>query len=164
MLSRKRPLHPLRCARLSAVKRGLKEQLINNAHQVEVHLALALRLLVERGLRDRQQGTLLANRQARQVWFNPLAPHLPVQGLSFLAKKSLATASSPILACRSLTCSSSTSGAFRPPRSNTPNKPSSRARLHRCIIVGCTPKRLASSLTVSSPFSASNATLALNSG
>ncbi|SER06633.1 Transposase IS66 family protein [Thalassovita taeanensis] len=29
---------------------------------------------------------------------NPLAPHFPVQGLSFLAKKSLATANSPILA------------------------------------------------------------------
>lgn len=36
--------------------------------------------------------------------------------------------------------------------------PSSKARFHRWIIEGCTPNRLASSLTVSSSFSASNAT------
>jgi len=42
--------------------------------------------------------------------------------------------------------------------------PTSKARFHWYIIVGCTPNRLASSLTVPSPFSASNATFALNSG
>ena len=130
MLSRKRPLHPLRCARLSAVKRCLKEQLINNAHQVEVHLALALRLLVERGLRDRQQGTLLANQQARQVWFNHLAPHLPVQGFELSGQKIGTTANFPILACRSLPRFSSPSGAFRRLRSNTPEAPPSRALFH----------------------------------
>jgi len=57
-------------------------------------------------------------------------PHLPVQGLIFRAKKSLASANSPILAWRSVTCSSSTSGVFRQQRSNTPNTSSSKARFH----------------------------------
>jgi hypothetical protein len=37
------------------------------------------------------------------------APHFPVQGLTFRDKKSLATANSPILACRSRTVSSAIS-------------------------------------------------------
>jgi len=44
----------------------------------------------------------------------------------------------------------------------TPDAPSSKARFHWWIIVGCTPNRLASSAAVSSPFRASSATFALN--
>lgn len=60
-----------------AVKRRLQELLINHAHQFEVHLALALRLVVKRRPLDRQQHALLTNRQARQVRFNHLALHVP---------------------------------------------------------------------------------------
>jgi transposase-like protein len=66
-----------------------------------------LREWVKQAEKDRSLRALLADRQARQVWVNNLAPHLPVQGFSFLARKSLATASFPILACRSFICSSS---------------------------------------------------------
>src|SRR5690606_20498430 len=53
---------------------------------------------------------------------------------------------------------------FTPPLTNTPDAPSSNARFHWWIIVGWIPKRLANSDTVSSPFNASRATFALNSG
>ncbi|MBM1835124.1 hypothetical protein JQW92_23945, partial [Sulfitobacter pseudonitzschiae] len=43
----------------------------------------------------------------------------------------------------------------------TPDAPSSSARFHWLIIVGCTPNRLANSDTIASP---SSATFALNSG
>lgn len=43
---------------------------------------------------------------------SPLPPHLPFQGLSLLDKKPFATASSPILARRSLICSSLIFGTF----------------------------------------------------
>jgi len=66
----------------------------------------------------------------------PSTPHLPFNGLSFLEKKWLATASSPIFACSSFICYSSISGAFLPPRSNTPEAPSSKAFVHMWIIVG----------------------------
>ena len=80
-----------------AIKRRLQELLIDQEHQIEVHLALAFRFIVKRRPRDRQQLALLADGQGGIGRFNHLASHLPVQGLSFLAKKSLAMANSPIL-------------------------------------------------------------------
>jgi hypothetical protein len=87
---------------------------------------LALRHVVERRPRDRQQRHCLPI--DRSGWLaRSCRASLPPQGLSFRDKKSLATASSPILACSSFTCSSSISGFFLPPRSNTPDAPSSNA-------------------------------------
>jgi hypothetical protein len=74
-----------------------------------------------------------------------------------------ATASSPILACRSRTVSASTSGALlEAPFSKTPDAPSNRAFFHWWISVGWTADRAANSATVCSPFSAPNDTFALN--
>ena len=70
------------------------------------------------------QLALPPNRQIRVVRLDHAAPHVPPQGFSFRSKKELATASSPILAWSSFTCSSSISGFLRFPRSNTPDAPS----------------------------------------
>lgn len=151
------PLHLLHAA-----KRCLEELLVNHDHEVEVHHRLPHQLVVERRPRDGQQAALRPDRQARVVLLNHATPHLPVQGLSFRDKKSLATASSPIFACSARTVSSSTSGAFVPPRSKMSAASSSSAFFHWWIIVGCTPYSAASSDTVPSPFTAYSATRALN--
>lgn len=75
-------------------ERYFKELFINLAHEREIDNKLAL----------------LADRLARVAWFDHAPSHFTPQGLSFRDKKSLATASSPILACGSFTCSLSTSG------------------------------------------------------
>ena len=69
-------------------------------------------------------------RESGMTRLDHAASHFTPQGLSFLDKKSLATANSPILACSSFTCASSISGCRRPPRANTPGAPSSSARFH----------------------------------
>ena len=69
----------------------------------EVLVRLTLRRIVKGRTRDLQQSALPADRQVQMVAFDHAAPHFPPQGFSFLSKKELATASSPILACRSLT-------------------------------------------------------------
>ena len=115
-----------------AVERGLQKLLVDQQHQVEVHRRLALRRVIERRSRDRQQAALRPDRQLGVVPFDHATPHFPVQGLSFRDKKSLATASSPILACRSRTVSSATSAATAalPPRSKMPAAPSRSDRFH----------------------------------
>lgn len=76
-----------------------------------------------------------------------------------------ATVSSPIFACSASTFASSTTGSFADePRSSSSCAPSKNAFFHLWIIFGCAPNRLASSDIVCSPFSASNAAFALNSG
>ena len=80
------------------IERRLQELLIDQTHQRQIERRFALGFVVERRARDRQQTALLGNRQAGMIHLNHGLPHLPVQGLSFRSKKSLATASSPILA------------------------------------------------------------------
>ena len=109
-----------------AKERCLKELLIDPTHQLQVQRGLAFERLVEQRPRDRQQLALLADGQGGIGWLDHFPPHFPIHDLSFLEKK-LATVSSPILAWSSFTCSSSISGAFLPPRSNTPDAPSSNA-------------------------------------
>ncbi len=104
-------------------ERCFQELLIDLPHQHQVQSRFALGRVIERRPRDRQQPALLAGRQLRIGRFDHFAPHLPIRGLRFRGKKSLATASSPILACSSLPCSSSISGPFLLPRSNTPDAP-----------------------------------------
>mmetsp|Transcript_6898 Transcript_6898/g.10928 ORF Transcript_6898/g.10928 Transcript_6898/m.10928 type:complete len:207 (+) Transcript_6898:2399-3019(+) len=120
----------------NAKERFLKELLITLALERQVHRRLALGRVIERRPRDRQQLALFADGQVRIAWHNHLPPHLPIHGLSFGDKKSLATASSQILACSSFICSLSISGAFLRPRSNTPDAPSKSARFQLWIIVG----------------------------
>ena len=49
------------CHLTHPVKRGLRELLVDQPHQIEVPLRLALGLMVKRRPRDRQQRTLLAD-------------------------------------------------------------------------------------------------------
>lgn len=44
-----------------AEKRRFQELLVDQVHQIEVHLTFAVRLIIERGPRDRQQRTFLAD-------------------------------------------------------------------------------------------------------
>ena len=97
------------------------------AHRVLQIVGLALRRVVKRRARDRQKEALRPDRQRGVGTFKHPAPHVPVQGLSFRDKKSLATASSPSLACNDRTVYSSTSAFFFPPRSKMSDAPSSRA-------------------------------------
>ena len=85
-------------------ERALVQDLpVDQPHEGEVHLGLAHCCVMEGRARDRQPG---------MGAFNHHVPHLPVQGLSFRGKKSLATASSPILAYSDRTVFSSTSALF----------------------------------------------------
>ena len=82
----------------AAVKRMLHEQLVDPTHQRQVLRALALRRVIERRPADRQNCALPAQAQGGMI-----APHhglaLPrLIAPSPLAKKSLTTVSSPILA------------------------------------------------------------------
>ena len=81
-----------------AVERRLHELPVDQRHQSEVLGALARGPVVERGPWDRQQPTLRADGQPWAALLDHPPPHVPPQGLSFRDKKSLATASSPILA------------------------------------------------------------------
>lgn len=145
---------------------------IDQLHLRKVLPRLTLRRVVKRRPRDRPQCALLTNRQVRMIALNHPAPHFPPKGLSFLSKKELATASSPILACRSLTGSSSMTGyRVQTHRTRHPAAPvsidCSSSPLGVCIRTPAgnrgTPDLLASSDAVSSPFNASSATFALNS-
>jgi hypothetical protein len=115
---------------LDAIERRFEEPLVNHPHQGEVYHHLAHQFVVKRRLRDRQQAALCPDRQARMALLDHPASHLPVQGLSFLDKKSLATASSPIFACSDRTVSSSISDALLPTRSKMSAAPSRRAFFH----------------------------------
>ncbi len=84
-------------------ERRFQKLFIDHTHQIEVQFCLTLRLVIKRRPGDRQQSALPRNLQIWKVRLNHLTPHLPVQGLSLRSKKSLATANSPILACKSLT-------------------------------------------------------------
>jgi len=82
----------------AAVKRMLHEQLVDPTHQRPVLRALALRCVIERRPADRQNRALPAQAQGGMI-----APHhglalSPPHRPSPLAKKSLTTVSSPILA------------------------------------------------------------------
>ena len=159
------------------IERCLQELLVDQAHQIEVHLAFRpsvySKMTTARSTAAHTacQLTGLAD-SAQSSGVSLACPRFELSGQKIVgdgirhcrSDQWRDMAHSPILACKSLTCSSSISGVFRPPRSKTPDAPSSKARFHWWIIVGWTPNRLASSLTVSSPFSASNATFALNSG
>src|ERR671921_664425 len=88
------------------------------------------------------------------------SPALP----SALSKKSLASVSSPILACRDFT---STGAASAPALGSGPNTPAapSRSCAFQCLIwLGWTSNCCASSARVFSPFRAARATLALKAG
>jgi len=61
-------------------------------HPVEVQRRYALRRVLKRRPRDRQQPALRPERQLGMGWFDHPPPHFPIQGLSFRDKKSLATA------------------------------------------------------------------------
>lgn len=87
----------------NAEERRVEELHIDQPHQRKVLLGLSLRRIVERRPRDRQQRALSAHGKVRMVAFDHTAPQFPPQGSSSLSKKELATAGSPILACRSLT-------------------------------------------------------------
>ena len=113
------------------VEGGVEELLVDKLHQAEVLLRLSDRFMIEGRARDRQQAALRTDRQRRMAPLNHPSPHLPVHGLSFRDKKSLATASSPILACSDRTVSSFTSATgFLPPRSKISAAPSSSAFFH----------------------------------
>ena len=100
------------------------------------------------------EAALCAGRQRGMVRPNQPAPRLPVHGLSFRDKKSLATASSPILACSERTVSSSASAGFRLPRSKIPAAPSSSDFFHSSLE---TKKRqTVASVTVRCPGSSSH--------
>ena len=81
-----------------AVERILQEQLVDAAHQRQRLLALALRLVVERGAPERQQAALSAQAQRRVVAHNHRAALRPAHRPGPRDKKSRSTISSPILA------------------------------------------------------------------
>ncbi len=81
-----------------AVKRVLQEQLVDPPHQRQRLDALPLRLVVERGARDRQQAALPAQAQRRVITHHHRAPLRPAHRPDPRDKKSRSTISSPILA------------------------------------------------------------------
>ena len=76
----------------------LKELLVDQPHEREVHLALPARRAVERRARNRQKLALPGNREPRMVCLNHSLPPLVVQRPEALAKKSRSMTSWPILA------------------------------------------------------------------
>lgn len=123
-----------------AVEGRIQEPPVDQLHQSQVHLRLTQWPNDEREIDRRRHCAPIDS----TGWSRSIIPfsivsrtngvlmphHLPVHGLSFREKKSLATASSPILACNDRIVSSFTSAGFRLPRSKMSAAPSSKAFFH----------------------------------
>jgi hypothetical protein len=75
------------CQLLDTAKRDVQKLLFDQAREFKVRRGLALRRIIQRRSRDRQQA---APRLDQQLWVLPFdhsTPHLPVQGLNCLTKK-----------------------------------------------------------------------------
>src|ERR1019366_8396421 len=146
-----------------AVPGRLQERLVDQPHQLQVQRGLARRLVVEGRSAGRHQRALPPNRQPRMVRLDHLSPPVHAQRPKALDKKSRSTTSWPILACSlSISPSRAPSVASALPE-NTPASPSMACLRQAAIIVWWTPCFVANCDRVSSPFSASSATLALKS-
>src|SRR5260370_5339529 len=140
-------------------KRVLQVQLVYPPHQGEVHRRAWLRSVVHRRARQLQQLRLAHDRQIvstvdhRFALASPMRPSAP-------DKKSFSSANCPILACsvlRSRPCS-----RFSAAVANTSAARCSNSVFHLVIWFGLTSNRSASFTSVWSPFTAANATFALN--
>src|SRR5260370_9726141 len=140
-------------------KRVLQVQLVDPPHQGEVHRRARLRSVVHRRARQFKQLRLAHDRQIvsavdhRFALASPMRPSEP-------DKKSFSSANCPILACsvlRSGPCS-----RFSAAVANTSAARCNNSVFHCVIWFGLTSNRSASFTSVWSPFTAANATFALN--
>src|SRR5690606_25916551 len=86
------------CHLPDTVEGRVEEVLIKNPHQPKILRRFSDWFMMDRRARDRQQAALRADRQRWMAPINHPTPHLPVHGLSFRDKKSLATANKRLIA------------------------------------------------------------------
>src|SRR6266446_5216263 len=136
-------------------------QLVDGAHQRQILLWRRHRQVIHVRPRDLQQLRLPLHWQRVRLDDHRFALASPTRP-SATSKKSTSSASCPILACISFAVGPCSVPRFSAGDRNTPIAPSSNCVFHCTTWLACTSYFSASSASVLSPFSAANATFALN--